>query len=87
MKQTSGTMKSVEFVVVHDTGAAGPTSNAKANSNWALNTGNTSTSYHYVVGNDGIYQQLDETVIAWHAGDGASWEDDMTVHFHDTGAL
>ena len=84
MENTSGTMESIEFVVVHDTGAAGPTSNAKANSNWALNAGNDSTSYHYVVGNDGIYQQLDENVKAWHAGDGISRFGSKTT-FHDTG--
>ena len=83
LENTSGKMQSIEFVVVHDTGAAGPTSNARANSNWALNTGNTSTSYHYVVGNDGIFQQLDEDIIAWHAGDGASAG--ATTTFYDTG--
>ena len=83
LENTSGQMQSIEFVVVHDTGAAGPTSNARANSNWALNAGNTSTSYHYVVGNDGIFQQLDENIIAWHAGDGASAG--ATTTFYDTG--
>ena len=87
LENTSGNMVGkLEFIVVHDTGAAGPTSNAKANSNWALNVNNTgdgATSWHYTVGNDGIYQQLDENVIAWHAGCGAKSGD--TVKLYDTG--
>ena len=83
LENTSGAMQSIEFVVVHDTGSASPGADAKANSNWALNLTNTTTSYHYVVGNDGIFQQLDENIIAWHAGDGASAG--ATTTFYDTG--
>ena len=76
---TSGTMQSVEFIVVHDTGAASPSSNAKANSNWCVSTSNDQSSWHYTVGNDGIYQQLADTVVAWHAGDGTSWGTTTTL--------
>ena len=76
---TSGTMKSIEFIVVHDTGAASPSSTAKANSNWCTNKTNTSSSWHYTVGNDGIYQQLADNVVAWHAGDGTGWGDTTTL--------
>ena len=75
----SGTMQSIEFIVVHDTGAASPSSTAKANSNWCTNTTNTGSSWHYTVGNDGIYQQYADNVIAWHAGDGTSWGASTTL--------
>ena len=86
LENTSGTMESVEYVVVHDSGSASPGADGKAISNWALNAGNDSTSYHYSVGNDGIYQQLDENVKAWHAGDGITRAGmGSTVKFYDTG--
>ena len=75
----SGTMTSIEFIVVHDTGAASPSSNAKANSNWCVSASNDQSSWHYTVGNDGIYQQLADTVVAWHAGDGTSWGTTTTL--------
>lgn len=70
---TSDKMQSLEFIVVHDTGAASPGSTAKANSNWCTNPTNNGSSWHYTVGNDGIFQQADDDVITWHAGDGTSW--------------
>lgn len=76
---TSGTMQSIEFVVVHDTGAASPSSTAKANSNWCVSASNDQSSWHYTVGNDGIYQQLADNVVAWHAGDGTSWGTTTTL--------
>lgn len=76
-------MKSIEFIVVHDTGAASPSSTAKANSNWCTNASNTNSSWHYTVGNDGIYQQLDDNKVSWHAGDGTDWGD--TTVLQDTG--
>ena len=78
------TMKSVEFIVVHDTGAASPTSTALANSKWCTNSTNSNSSWHYTIGNDGVYQQLPDNIIAWHAGDGASWGNGTTEWF-DTG--
>lgn len=79
----SGKMTSIEYIVVHDTGAAVPSSTAKANSNWCTNSGNTGSSWHYTVGNDGIYKQYDDDVVAWHAGDGTSWSG--SDNFYDTG--
>ncbi|MFA6662338.1 MAG: N-acetylmuramoyl-L-alanine amidase, partial [Bacilli bacterium] len=32
------------------------------------------SSWHYTIGNDGIYQQMADTDSAWHCGDGASNE-------------
>lgn len=76
-------MKSIEFIVVHDTGAAAPSSTAYANSKWCTNASNTGSSWHYTVGNDGIYQQIDEKMYAWHAGDKTDWG--TTTVFSDTG--
>jgi len=63
-------MSSVEYIVVHDTGSATATSTALANSNWCVNPSNDGSSWHYTVGNDGVYQQMLDNYVAWHAGDG-----------------
>ena len=76
-------MKSIEFIVVHDTGSASPGATAKANSNWCTNSTNTGSSWQYTVGNDGLFQQLADDDVAWHAGDGTSWGD--TTVLQDTG--
>ena len=62
-------MTSIEWIVIHDTAATPATSDASANAGWATNSGNTSTSWHYTVGNDGIFQQLEDNHVGWHAGD------------------
>lgn len=77
------TMESVEFIVFHDTAGSPSTSTAQANSGWCTNSSNNVTSWHYTIGNDGIYQQLEDTQIGWHAGDGTNWA--ATTPFYDTG--
>lgn len=77
------TMESVEFIVFHDTAGSPSTSTAKANSGWCTNESNTGTSWHYTIGNDGIYQQLEDNQVAYHAGDGTKWGTSTTLH--DTG--
>ena len=84
-QNTSGTMTSIEYIVIHDTGSAANTSTALANSNWCKNANNTSTSWHYTIGNDGIYKQLEDNKIAWHAGDGTGWSG--SNNFYDTGIV
>lgn len=76
-------MKSIEFIVVHDTGSASPGATAKANSNWCTNASNTGSSWHYTIGNDGLYQQIEENKVSWHAGDGTDWGE--TTVLQDTG--
>ena len=79
-------MKSVEFIVFHDTAGAPSGSTAKANSGWCNNPSNTGGSWHYTIGNDGIYQQIEDNLIAWHAGDGISWAGDaLSTTLYDTG--
>lgn len=73
---TNGITFSARYVTYHDVGATG---NATANSNYCKTT--TAVSWHYTVGNDGIYQQLPLNEIGWHAGDGTT---DPLV-FYDSG--
>lgn len=65
-------MTSTEWIVIHDTANSSPTAGAQANSNWVLNPSNTGTSWHYTVGNDGWYKQMEHDDVAWHAGDGSN---------------
>lgn len=65
-------MTSIEWIVVHDTAGSAASSTASANAGWATNPTNTGTSWHYTVGNDGIYQQLEDNHVGYHAGDGTT---------------
>ncbi len=80
------TMGSIDMVCIHDTAGSGSGSTAYANSGWCNNPSNDNSSWHYTIGNDGIYQQIEEGMISWHAGDGASWADDTrSTTYYDTG--
>ena len=68
-KNYSGvSITSLTYITIHDTGSS--TGSALANANWCINANNTSSSWHYTIGNDGIYHQIPDNVVAWHAGDG-----------------
>ena len=71
---------SLQFITIHDTGSAAASATALANANWCNNSTNTSSSWHYTIGNDGIYHQVPDNIVAWHAGDGRT-----TVTLKDTG--
>lgn len=67
--------KSTEYVVIHDTAGGSPTHTAQS---FALNqvqannkADNTYISWHFTVGEDGIYQSLPLDEVAYHAGDGS----------------
>ncbi len=61
-----------KYIVIHNTGNSGSTANAKANHNYQTsNSACTSSSWHYTVGADGIYQALPDDENAWHASDGS----------------
>ena len=68
-----GNKKPKYYVCVHDTGDADPTHNAKFWSDTVKNEmweqGKYACSYQYVVGNDGVYHQIPDDEVAWHAGD------------------
>ena len=66
---------STEYVVIHDTAGGSPTHTAQ---NFALNQVNANKnenndyiSWHFTVGEDGIYQSLPLDEVAYHAGDGS----------------
>lgn len=61
---------STQFIVVHDTANTREGANALAHSTYVKNGGG-GASYQYVVGNDGIYQNIPDNEVAYHAGDGS----------------
>lgn len=59
------------YVVIHCTGNYGSTATAYANHRYqTTNSACTSTSWHYTVGADGIYQGLPDNEVGWHASGG-----------------
>lgn len=67
--------KETEYICVHDTANASPKANAEMHDRWihsmAVDSNNTNTvSWHFVVGEDEIYQNLPLDEVAHHAGDG-----------------
>lgn len=68
-----GRFTDINLVSVHDTGNAASGSTAAANANYMLTDAAISadTSWHYTVGNDGIYQDMSEEYTSYHAGCGA----------------
>jgi len=62
-----------QYVVVHDTGSAAPGAGAIAHANYIIGgSGGSQVSWHFSVGNEGIYQHLPTNYVAWHAGDGST---------------
>lgn len=66
------------YVTVHDTGDADPKHTAKFWSDTVKNEyweqGKYACSYQYVVGNDGIYHNIPDDEVAWHAGDTTKYD-------------
>ena len=76
---------STEFITVHDTGSASASANAQMHARYVNNCGGCSstsvgTSWHFSIGNDGVYKQLPLDETAYHAGDGS-----LTFGLLDTG--
>ena len=61
-----GKIDNVDFIIIHYTGNMTKGTNALQHAKY-FSTSKT-TSIHYIVGNDGIYQTLSEEYIAYHAG-------------------
>ena len=70
-KNYTGINCDVRFVVVHDTGNMSAGATAKANSNYCIGGAAGSTGWHFTTGNDGVYQQFPEGMVAYHAHGGA----------------
>ena len=73
-KSSNGNAFSLKYVTVHDVGFTG---SAEVTSN---NNGK-SASWHYSIGNDGVYQGLPLDEVGYHAGDGTK----TPLKFTDTG--
>lgn len=66
-----GTIKSsIKYITVHDTGNSSVGAGASAHNSFIKST--TSVSWHYTVGNDGIYHHIPDNEVAWHSGDGTT---------------
>lgn len=72
-----------KYITVHDTGDADPLHTAKFwsetvyNHAWEQYPGTISTyacSYQYVVDNEGVYHNIPDNEVAYHAGDGTKFE-------------
>ncbi len=59
-------LTSLEWIVIHDTANANTGAGAAGHANWVLNPDNKSTSWHFTVGNDGIYQHLELDTAGRH---------------------
>lgn len=59
-------LTSLEWIVIHDTANANIGAGAQAHANWVLNPDNKSTSWHFTVGNDGVYQHLELNTAGRH---------------------
>ena len=78
-----GRIKEKKYITVHDTGDADPLHTAKFwsttvfNHSWEQYKGTISQyacSYQYVVDNEGIYHNIPDNEVAYHAGDGTMFE-------------
>lgn len=64
-----GTISPKYYICIHDTGETKESATAKF---WAeeISMQQREASWHYTVGNDGIYHQIPDNEVAYHAGDG-----------------
>lgn len=73
-----GRIKEKKYIVVHDTGDTKDYRNAQFWSNVVKTENNEGNPYHasfqYVVGEDGIYHNIPDNEIAYHAGDSTKFD-------------
>lgn len=62
--------ESTKYITIHDTAGAREGSGAVAHMKYVTNGGG-GTSWHYSLGNDGIFHHLPNNEVAYHAGDGS----------------
>ena len=75
-EERPGTKQNQSFIVVHNTGSYPASADALNMFNYCHNT-DADVSWHFSVGNDGIYQQLPINEKGWHAG-GSYWDSGTT---------
>ncbi len=82
-----GRIKEKKYIVIHDTGDTASRKNASFWSNVVKIENNEGNPYHasfqYVVGNDGIYHNIPNNEIAYHAGDSTYFD----YQLYDTGVV
>lgn len=65
-----GTLRTIRYVVIHETGNEGKNANAASHNNYIRNQAAIDTvSWHYTVDDHEIYQHLPDNEIGFHAGD------------------
>lgn len=73
-----GNKKKKYYITVHDTGDSAKIHSAKFWSDTVKNEyweqGKYACSFQYVVGNDGIYHNIPDDEVAWHAGDSTEFD-------------
>lgn len=62
--------ENTKYITVHDTATAGPKGGAEFHKRYVVGGGG-GTSWHYTVGNDGIFHHIPNNEVAYHAGDGS----------------
>ena len=60
--------QTMEYIVVHNTANWGASANAKAHNTYLTTNSSTNGSYAFVVGSDGIWQNLPDLEYSWHTG-------------------
>ena len=75
------------FITIHDTATGSPWANAAGMNTYVHSTEcvEGDKSWHFSVGNDGIYQHIPTNEFAYHAGDGAGSGSEFTLL--DTGLM
>lgn len=64
-----GDRRTVQYVVIHETGNASEGSGAQSHSAYLLSGNSGTTSWHYTVDDHEIYHHIPDDEVAWHAGD------------------
>ena len=64
-----GIKREVKFIVIHETGNPSEGADAKAHSDYLLNGGEGTTSWHYTVDDHEIYHHIPDSEVSWNAGD------------------
>lgn len=69
-----GTLRTIKWVVIHETGNKEASATAASHNNYLHNTkrADDTTSWHYTVDETEIYHHLPDNEVGWHAGDGSA---------------
>lgn len=68
-KRPGITRDKINYIVIHDTGNTNKNADALAHAKY-ITTKNDTSSWHYTIGEEKIYQHIPDIEVAYHAGDG-----------------